>query len=315
MSDHQRLIADVQRDAPTLVWVMQLALDNGIPLNPKLEAVAALKKAILKKPGSETQWRLLCHSRQEDFGVVLNHPSTELRWQTLRQWLRFLEDIGASRQLPAPVVELLLNALIVYIGHMIDVGGLRRMYPIPVLRIMARECQERAGLRADLYQSFVADEVALVLEWSGKGKIALDRNQEKSGWRYLLRRARDWQHRTLHKSLLGMESVPDLIDQRNVGEYVVKPLNSAYLMWEEGFAMRHCVGSLWQLALNETSRFYSIRARNSDDRVATLEIQNTGNGWKVFDCRKYCNFSADSEMLRVGQQVAELHNQAQRRTA
>jgi hypothetical protein len=311
-----KLLADVQRDAPQLVWLMQLALDNGIPMNPKLEAVAALKQAILKKTGSEAQWRLLCHSKRQDFDTLLNHPTAQLPWLALRQWLRFLDDIGATRQLPEPVIRLLLNALIVQIGYLIEPKDLTRLYPEAVLRIMARECLDRDGLRPDLMERFAADEVAIVLEWVGPEKVKLDRNQEKSGWQHLLRRARSWQKRTLHKCLLGMESVPTLIDQMETDSYVVKPLNTPYLLWDEGFQMHHCVGKLWNLAANGKSRFFSIRQVGGDKRVATVELQKEALGkWKVFDCRRYFNAEATPELLDVSQSLADSYSQAERLAA
>ena len=316
MRDNQALIADVRRDAPQLVWVMQLALDHGIPLNPKREAVAALKLAVLKKIGSEAQWRLLCHSRQEDFEPLLNHPAAEYKWMMFKQWLRFLDDIGASRQLPEPVARLLLNALIVHIGYLLEPAQLTRLYPVEVLRIMARECLDRDKLRADLFERFVVDEVTLVLEWASDEKVQLDRNQQKAGWKSLLRRARDWQKRTLKKSLLSAESVPTLIDQLIAGDYAVTPLNTPLLLWEEGFAMHHCIGTLWRLAVAGTSQFFSIREASTDERAATVEIQQAANGdWQVFDCRTKFNCSASPELLGVGATLADAYTDAARLAA
>ncbi len=313
---HEKLLADVRRDTPQLEWVMKLALANKVPLNPKLEAVAALKQAILKKGGSEFQWRLLSHSDESHFVRLLNHPSTELPWHTLRLWLQFLEKVGAKATLPEPVVVLLLNTLIVHIGYLIEPDALTRLYPVALLRILARECLDRAGLRQDLYQQWVADEVTLVLDWANPNRATLDRNQEKAGWRFLINHARVWRKRTLHKSLLSTESVPHLVDQITVDQYVVKPLNTAFLLWDEGFAMHHCVGKLWHLAVNNESRFYSIRDQQSDARVATMEIQSKHTGrWVVLDCRERFNDPAKPEIKAIADVLADRYTLAAQQAA
>jgi hypothetical protein len=310
------LLVDVRRDAPQLEWVMKLALVSKVPLDSKLEAVAALKQAILKKGGSEYQWRLLSHTDESRFACLLNHPSTEFPWHTLRLWLQFLERVGATETLPEPVVVLLLNALIVHIGYLIEPDALTRLYPVAVLRILARECVDRAGQQQDLYRKWVADEVTLVLDWANPRRAKLDRNQEKAGWRFLINHARVWQKRTLHKSLLSAESVPHLIDQFTVDPYVVKPLNTAYLLWDEGFAMHHCVGTLWRLAVRNESRFYSIRDQKSDDRVATMEIQADHNGrWEVLDCRERFNHPAKPEIKAIADVLADRYTHAARQAA
>ena len=58
---------------------------------------------------------------------------------------------------------------------------------------------------------------------------------------------------------------------------VLEPLTSPLLMDEEGNAMEHCVGSMWEVVIRRTAYFY----RWLGTERATVELLNVGGSWHV----------------------------------
>lgn len=129
-------------------------------------------------------------------------------------------------------------------------------------------------------------------DWFIHAKPILNKQQIKSGWKYIDKQVTKW-----HDNFTAFEyEKPDYTEwfcpimvnyenwQKMLPEnlkYKLIPLTNSYALYEETKAMEHCVVTYDCQCIEGDSRVFSVRKIASGKRVATAEIRKVANRWQL----------------------------------
>jgi hypothetical protein len=98
--------------------------------------------------------------------------------------------------------------------------------PIATLRAIIGEAE--AQLARGTLRTFAEDELPDVLAWLGDAKPPLDERQQKAGWPYLLRHARDWKHDRALRENADSQSWISMIGEHSTEGLTVRPITDIW---------------------------------------------------------------------------------------
>ena len=150
-------------------------------------------------------------------------------------------------------------------------GGVEAIHPATHCHVEALLGMVARELHEQVYLGQMKNEFHLIMDWflndhDPKGRhfaAPIDRNAEKSGWRWLLSQQREW-HRQFY---LENDSIPPPIEYEWTsafasyidGSFEITPLNSNLALWKEGKEMSHCVNTYAYRCMAGACRIFSIR--------------------------------------------------------
>lgn len=145
-----------------------------------------------------------------------------------------------------------------------------------------------------------------VLEWMRDDSPKLDSNQYRSGWGTVWRAFQ--KSRNLSDNLLGWVSILGPIIS---GEYEALPLVTAFQVELEGEAMEHCVVDYVESCQLGEYRLFSVRQTGSQERIATVGLEYSGERWTLDQVKGLCNTAPSREVFVLATELAEMYQLAQ----
>lgn len=281
----------VRADNPNLLWLLALAQAENIDLPRGGERLARLRAKILSDFSlPPSAWRHLANGRRRDFRLVLDwlgpHAQPNGRWYELREWLRVLVALERQRPVPFPVQRLFLHD-----AYRVDSGRHSLLFrgaamPIATLRAVLGEAE--AQLARGTLRTFAEDDLPDVLAWLGDAEPPLDEGQQKAGWPYLLRHARDWKHDRALRENADRQSWVSMIREHSADGLTVRPITDVWQLHREALGMRNCTNVYLADCMAGTVRLFAV-LNVSGKQVGTVGLTRQGRQWKVLDVRGFAN--------------------------
>ena len=296
----------IKADNPNLLWLHALAQVERVSLPAKGEALARLKAKILKDFSlPPAAWRHLANGRRRDFRVVLDWLGPGAlphgRWLELREWLRLLVALERHGPVPLPVQRLFLHDPYRVAADRQSVLFRGASLPIATLRAVIAEAE--AQLASGTLRAFAEDDLPDVLAWLTDIRPALDERQQKAGWAYLLRRARDWKHDLALRDRAETYSWESLVSGHVADGLTVHPIANVWALHREALGMRNCTNDFLADCMAGTVRLFALRDA-SGRQVGTVGLTREGRQWKVLDVRGFANAAPAPSMQRLAGSLA-----------
>ena len=166
--------------------------------------------------------------------------------------------------------------------------------PIATLRTVIAEAE--AQLARGTLRAFAEDDLPDVLAWLTESRPALDERQQKAGWAYLLRRARDWKHDLALRDRADTQSWTSLDIEHIADGLTVRPITNVWQLHREALGMRNCTNGFLADCLAGTVRLFALLDTNGK-QVGTIGLTREARHWKVLDARGFAN-AAPSPAMR-----------------
>lgn len=177
----------------------------------------------------------------------------------------------------------------------------------PFLRALGRRLAAVEGEAA--LRAFLDGEFEDVYDWLEWEEPALDANQARAGWAWMLREHRRWEERERQRALRERENLrwPVPVREFVFEGWRVTALADSYELWEEGQAMRHCARTYAAHCQRGVAILFSIRDAEGR-RVATGGIDRREGAWRAGSVRLFGNRPAGPDLWRVARAFAEACN-------
>jgi hypothetical protein len=288
---HLAAYRQVRADNPNLLWLLALAQAENIDLPRRGERLARMRAKILSEFSlPPAAWRYLANGRRLDFRVVLDwlgpHALPAGRWLELREWLRVLVALERQNPLPLPVQRLFLHDAYRVAADRQSVLFRGATLPIATLRAIIGEAETQ--LARGTLRTFAEDELPDVLAWLGDTKPPLDERQQKAGWPYLLRHARDWKHDRALRENADSQSWISMVGEHSTEGLTVRPITDIWQLHREAQGMRNCTNVYRADCLAGTVRLFAV-LNASGKQVGTVGLTRQGRQWKLLDVRGFAN--------------------------
>ncbi len=296
----------INADNPSLLWLYALAQVERVSLPASGEALANLRTKILKDFSlPPAAWRYLANGRRRDFRVVLDWlgPGAlpDGRWLELREWLRLLVALERQNPVPLPVQRLFLHDPYRVAPDRQSVLFRGASLPIATLRAVIAEAEEQ--LANGTLRAFAEDDLPDVLAWLTESRPAHDERQQKAGWTYLLRRARDWKHDLALRDRADTHSWESLLTEHIAEGLTVHPIANVWELHREALGMRNCTNDFLADCMAGTVRLFALRDA-SGRQVGTVGLTREGRQWKVLDVRGFANAAPSPAMQHLARSLA-----------
>ena len=306
VANHLAAYRQIHADNPNLLWLYALAQVEHVSLPPKGEALATLRAKILSDFSlPPAAWRYLANGRRRDFRVVLDwlgpHALPDGRWLELRDWLRVLVALERQTPVPLPVQRLFLHDAYRVAPDRQSILFRGATLPITTLRTVIAEAE--AQLARGTLRAFAEDDLPDVLAWLTDGHSALDERQQKAGWAYLLRRARDWKHDLALRDRADTQSWTSLDIEHIADGLTVRPITNVWQLHREALGMRNCTNGFLADCLAGTVRLFALFDTNGK-QVGTIGLTREARHWKVLDARGFANAAPSPAMRKLADMLA-----------
>jgi PcfJ-like protein len=135
-----------------------------------------------------------------------------------------------------------------------------------------------ASRRARRKTRFVSDELSLIMEWFKDARPRLDANQQKAAWTWFVRQREEWHTHELDRKRAATEYKEwlSLIDNFTHDDFELVALTNSHALCEEAHLLHHCVNQYTDRCTSGFSRIFSLRVKESGERIATVELTNCG---------------------------------------
>lgn len=254
-------------------------------LDSRLDApepdLARTRKSLLEQGVNSRGWRLYL-----DYGDALFRKA-ETPWfepakparcaQNAVAWLKILQacemDVPPPPELLADMPEWGLPD-----------NNLAHVPPL-FLRAAWKACaaaEYEGECQAETRATFIAQQIRPVAHWffqSGAWQTA-DAALLKSGWAILTRHCAEWMDEQVRRARPAWSLAVPSMDWK---DYRLVGLDNDQALFEEGKAMRHCVGGYGNRCRTSSLRIYSVLSRLHGRRVATISIVMHSNGQWIID--------------------------------
>lgn len=303
---HLAAYRQINTDNPNLLWLYALAQVEHVSLPAKREALATLRARILSDFSlPPAAWRHLAIGRRRDFRVVLDwlgpHALPDGRWLELREWLRLLVALDRRHPIQLPVQRLFLHDAFRVAPDRQSVLFRGATLPIATLRAVIAEAE--AQLVKGTLRAFVEADLTDVLAWLTESRAVLDERQQKAGWAYLLRHARDWKHDLALRKRVDTHSWKSLVIEHIIDGLTVRPIINVWELHREALAMRNCTNGFLADCMAGTVRLFALFDA-SGRQVGTIGLTREGRQWKVLDARGFANAAAAPAMRHLAHRLA-----------
>ncbi len=310
--EHRQRYLQIQRETPNLLWLYILMARTGINL-PEGEVVAAMKGRLLQERVLTPEaWRLVANGHILDFWVVLevSDPDEEpiSRWNLLVSWLQILSGLRlAQRHLPVQLQQLFLNdSLLVNVDAQVAEVQLHGAWMgFNTLRSIVSEARYR--LSVGTLDHFIDSDLPAVITWMSATDQSIDRNQQRSGWKFLARRAEDWRTGIEDRPIAEKQCWYSDVDSILCGDWHVDGITNAWNLHRLSLTQRHCADRFLEGCLADVERIFTI----SDDGgkiCATVRLSRCEATWSVSEVRGFANAPVSEHLLDLSQKLAACYS-------
>jgi len=306
--EHRQQYLQIQRETPNLLWLYILMARAGIKL-PEGEVVAAMKARLLQERTLTPEaWRIVANGDILDFWVVLEVSDLDEeplgRWNLLVSWLQILSGLGLEeRYLPVHLQQLFLNdSLLVNLdAPEIEVDLRGAWMNFNTLRCILSEARSRLSMGT--LDHFIEKELPAAITWIAATDPYIDRNQQRSGWQYLVRSAEEWRIRIEDRPIAEKQRWRSAVDVLLCGDWHVDGINNAWDLHRLSLTQRHCADRFLDGCLADLERIFTIS--DSDDMIcATVRLSRCGSTWSVSEVHGFANSLVSDKLHELSRKLA-----------
>ena len=274
----------LRSESPTLLHLCSLTTDPDRPGRPNVPQ--RLKSQLRELGLGRAGWRLVCRHGVRAYAALMEGERD--RDNIAAIVIAGANLIAACQRPGLPPVELMRQ--LGELEHENDTGD--PLVPMPLLRAAwdaALALPTRHARRA-----FAAGAFARAATW---WRSARDRPAIPPGipWAWFDARTTAWEQRERAlRTTDALQWTGPVAAFECQGVRVV-PLESLVALWDEGLAMRHCVGgeNFAKACLAGTRRVYSLRDARSGRRLATAScLRKPGEAWRLGQVAGFANRDA-----------------------
>lgn len=309
MPEHRQNYLQIQRETPNLLWLYILMADAGIKLPVDGDVVAAMKaRLLLEQTLTPEAWRLVANGDILDFWVVLevSDPEEEPvgRWNLLVSWLQILSGLGLKeRYLPVHIQQLFLNdsLLVNQDADVVEVDLRGAWMSFNTLRSILSEASSR--LSNGTLDHFIENELPAVITWIAAADPYIDRNQEKSGWQFLVHSAEVWRTKIEDRPIAEKQIWRSNVDFLACGDWRIDCITNAWDLHGLSLSQRHCADRFLNGCLADLERIFTISDGNDKIR-ATVRLSRYESTWSVSEVRGFANALVSEYLQELSQKLA-----------
>jgi len=311
MPEHRQHYLQIQHEAPNLLWLYILMATAGINL-AEGEVVAAMKARLLQEPTLTPEaWRFVANGNILDFWVVLevSDPDEEPagRWNLLVSWLQILSGLGMDeRYLPVHLQQLFLNdSLLVNLdAPEIEVDLRGAWMSFNTLRCILNEARSRLSMGT--IDHFIEKELPAVITWIAAADPCIDRNQERSGWQFLVRSAEEWRSGIEDRPIAEKQVWRSNVNFLPCGDWRVDGITNAWDLHRLSLSQRHCADRFLDGCLADLERIFTISG-DCDKICATVRLSRCGTTWTVSEVRGFANGPVSEHLHKLSRKLANCY--------
>ena len=294
---------------PNLMWLFNFLKGQSITL-PSGDIVAAMKEWVLSNRDlTPAGWRFLHHCKQKHLRHVIEYcgpkGETDSRWRELVHWLSLMQMLSRKEPLHPAMTRLFFHDGFEAMPTLGLVKFRSILLKPSTLHSILNEAQWRY-VNGSL-ESFIAKDVQVVLNWLQAVRPMLDANQSRKGWPYLAKQALQWKSNAELCDDLSRYRWASFLSVLNIGTLTVIPINDAWTLRKEAFAMRHCADQYIQDCIEGDFQMFSVR-NSANKRVATLGLEKLSEEWISIGIRGFANAAPNKTFLQLEKDILQRHN-------
>jgi hypothetical protein len=306
--EHWQHYLQIQRETPNLLWLYILMAKAEINL-PEGEVAAAMKARLLQERTLTPEaWRLVANGDILDFWVVLevSDPDEEPvgRWNLLVSWLKILSGLCLEESyLPVHLQQLFLNdSLLVNLdAQEVEVDLRGAWMSFNTLRSILSEARSRLSMGT--LDHFIEKELPAVITWIAATDPYIDRNQQRSGWQFLVRSAEEWRIRIEDQPIAEKQRWRSNVDFLLCGDWRVDGITNAWDLHRLSLSQRHCADRFLDGCLADLERIFTI-SNDSGKICATVRLSRCETTWLVSEVRGFANSLVSGDLHELSRKLA-----------
>ena len=305
---NEKAFRQVAQENPHLLPLLHAFVEHS-GLRSGKDPVQLLKAALAEQDGvSDAAWRYVCRHGARIFRAVWALTRDTFPFTSAGLYLRRLDQMG----LPPPPPDDLLHAWSLEI-HPYDLLYLETYWTPALCAIYRIGITEANRIKATPAFTDFLEEFVAITSWAEATGVALDQNQRRAGWSWLVRRWQEAHGWDSQQAGCPSRRWTTLVSEFEFGCFLVVPLTSDAELREEAWAMRNCIARHGSDALTDWVRLFSIRLRASQRRVADLELRHDAarGTWTVTQLAGFANRLVTEDVKLVGAEVARRYNNVQ----
>lgn len=306
--EHRQRYLQIQRETPNLLWLYILMAKAGINL-PEGEVVAAMKVRLLQESVLTPEaWRYVANGEILDFWVVLEVSDLDEepigQWNLLVSWLQVLSGLRLEdRYLPVHLQQLFLNdSLLVNLDVQVVEVQLRGAWMgFNTLRCILREARYRLSIGA--LEHFIENELPAVVTWMTATDPIIDRNQQRSGWQFLVCSAEEWRKGMEDRPIAEKQRWHSDVDLSACSNWHIEGITNAWDLHRLSLTQRHCADRFLDGCLADLERIFTI-SDNGGKICATVRLSRCETTWCVSEVRGFANAQVSEELHELSRRLA-----------
>ena len=289
----------IYSDAPNLLWLYRIALDESAIDKATNNPILELKQAIVNETGSPRAWRLLVKANHRDFDKVIVCDSS--KWYFLIEYLKLHVLLDRSQVISRKLAYLFENPIwrLPLYNDRIKYRGVE--FQPAVFNKLINEtvrCRTMSQL-----STFEQNEVTQVLNWLENTQLTFDANQLRQPWAWFVNKASTWFAEQIAFDQLNKLSWQCGLTESDYSGYRFTPLTSAWQVRIEAMKQRHCVDEYIDKCLAGTYRVFQVQSLNSK-AAYTLGLRFYDE-WEVDQITGFANRPVNDELRWLCQVIAD----------
>lgn len=293
---HRAAFESLRREAPHLLPVFgALCDDDHFPALG--EALERLKRFVTSELNFPPRvWRMLVKSGPRLLQPLTRYYRDDPGEATIEH-LRLVAVLDLREVPPTWVVNALLGIW----------GDIANRWPSYFSDVLAGAATWRHLIKLLMGQqptAAVLTEFDLVQRWLKRNDAVngLTRHQRAGGWPYLVRKASAWAEEHAREQMARDESWPVPFDKAQRGDLEITPLRSAFELWQEALAMRHCVDRYVERCMSGRCLIASVQSGGK--RIATVQFETEDRHWRLVQLKGFANSEVAPEIAERVKRLA-----------
>jgi hypothetical protein len=303
-----RAFQQVARENPRLLPLVGSYLaDRRLP--PGTDVVAAIKDSFREAGLSRAAWRYVTRYGSCIFKVPWQMSSNESKLDVALEYLDALDQAG----LPPPPPPMLIRAwLRIYVAAEYDRIHFYCGWSDVPEHVLRTGLLEADRLRKSAELSDFVDTFLSVVHWADRADLALDRNQRRADWQWLVRRAQDWESMSKREVATQNRYWRSHIGTFKHGNLTIKPLLSSDALTREARLMRNCLAGYAERCADGLVRIFAVYDESAARPLAHIGIDfdDRTQQWELTQCKGFANRPSSRHIQELGEEIARLYNRA-----
>lgn len=174
------------------------------------------------------------------------------------------------------------------------------------------EILEKSGYRA-IQKQYLSrtHQHHMMMDWLVEEGVKRGFPDRNSTLKSLYQQSYNWHHHSyLERRNLDV-SWTSIIDHHEFTDFEVFSITDSKTLFEEGYALKHCVQNYDKYCYDDIYRIFSIREKLTGFRYTLgIEIDDEAGQWNVQQCYGHCNVNAPEHVHSIAKEFTSLYNNA-----